>query len=120
MFLYSHWRSIPLQTRVLLSKQFGFSKVGSTHVSNNQVIDDGYKIEDVERALNVDAIQKYVGVDQTDMATLWELMIAKIEGRTEPVPEPVVITQTVLENTEQNFKGLEKPKRKYTRKPKAK
>lgn len=98
MFLYSKWRELPLTTRALLAAQFGFSKAGPTHVSDNRIVDDGYKIEDVERCLNLDAIEKYTGVEQTDMATLWDLMVAKIEGRvSEPVPEVIVEEVIVVE-----------------------
>ncbi len=82
VFLYSKWMALPLATKLLLSKQFGFSKTGSTHVSDNRVIDDGYKIIDVENTMNTDAIQKYLGQKYTDFDLMWSDMIAKVEGRT--------------------------------------
>ena len=97
MFLYSHWMRIPLSTRNKIAVQFGIAKVGSTHVSNNVVISDGYKIEDVERVLNIDAIQSYVGVDHTDTATLFTLLVAKIEGVIVESPKEEVIETPVVE-----------------------
>lgn len=80
MFLYSAWSKLPLPTRAKLAEQFGFAKTGPTHVANDQIVSDGYKLEDVERALNVDAIQKFTGVEDTDMQTLWDLMVNRIES----------------------------------------
>lgn len=88
MFLYSNWRKLPLPTRTLVAQVFNIPKVGSTHVSDNQVVSDGYNIEDVERALNVDAIQKYIGIEVTDLEVLWDLMVAKVMAPDEPIIEP--------------------------------
>jgi hypothetical protein len=96
VFLYSHWRSIPLNTRIQIAEKFGIVKVGPTHVRDNYVESDGYRIEDVEKALNIDAIQEFLGVEQTDMVTLLELLVAKIEGR-EVTPSYVVVPKEVLE-----------------------
>ena len=85
---------------------------------------DGYKIEDVERALNIDAIQKFTGVEGTDMAMLFALLVAKIEGSDiaiqQHVAEPSVVddTETVAHEV-----SPEKPKkrgrpRKVTKLPK--
>ena len=90
MFLYSAWRSTSINTRVQIAEKFGIIKVGPTHVRDNYVESDGYKIEDVEKALNIDAIQEFLGVEQTDMVTLFELLVAKIENRTiEVMPETI-------------------------------
>ncbi len=83
MFLYSSWRNISLSTRIKIAGVFGIPKVGPTHVRDNYVESDGYKIEDVERALNVDALQKYLETDETDMATLMVWLVDKAEGRYE-------------------------------------
>ncbi len=90
MFLMSNWRLLSLPTRAVLAKEFGFSKTGPTHVVDNRIESDGYKIEDVERALNVDAIQAYVESDSTDMNLLWDYMVAKAEQRLPTVFKPEV------------------------------
>ena len=84
MILYSQWMQIPITTRTLLAEKFGISRVGVIHVQDNRVVADGYKIEDVERALNIEALKSFVGVDHTDLSTLLQLAVTKIE-----TPEPV-------------------------------
>ena len=102
MFLYSIWCDTPLPTRQKIAAQFGIIKRGSTEVVENVIKSDGYVIKEVEQALNIDAIQKYLETDETDMMVLWGMMIAKIEGRVvynapkvEVVTEIVTITDTI-------------------------
>lgn len=89
-FLYSHWIGLPLSTRALIAQKFGIAKVSSTHVVGNEVVSDGYKIQDVERVLSSDEVKEYVGVTEDFFPTL----VAKIEGKYEepkgvvPVEEP--------------------------------
>lgn len=114
VFLYGLWLKLPLTTRAILAKEFGFSKVGPTHVFDNRIISDGYKLEDVEERLNIDAIQKYTGSDNTDMQVLWDLMVAKAENRV-PENEVAAIVEEVIVI---NDIVVEPKKRKYTRKTK--
>lgn len=81
MFLYSHWCSLPLATRHKIAEKFNIIKKRPTHVVNDYVQEDGYIVKDIEEALNVDAIQKFLNSQETDMAILWDNLIAKIEGR---------------------------------------
>ena len=102
MFLYTSWRAIPLPTRIKLAAHFGIKKIGPTHVRDNYVESDGYKIEDVEAALNIDKLQAYLGTQETDMAKLLEWAILKVEG--------CDITALVSEPTNVNgvqFEGIE-------------
>ncbi len=92
MFMLSEWRKLSLSTRALLAKEFGFSKTGPTHVVDNRIESDGYKFEDIERALTVDAMQKYIGFPVNDTEMLWCYMVDKVEGRT-PV-DPSSVTNT--------------------------
>ncbi len=87
---------LPLTTRAILSKQFGFAKTGPTHVADNQIVQDGYKLQDVEHALNIDAIQLYVGSDETDMEALWKMMIDKAEGRVAIAEEVVAMAKEIV------------------------
>lgn len=87
MFLFSKWLQLPLTTRALIAAQFGIIKRGSTEVFNNEVVKDGYVLGEIEAALNIDAIQKYVVSDNTDMAILWDMMVAKAEGKEYVAPE---------------------------------
>lgn len=99
MFLYSKWLSLPLQTRHAIARQFNIVKRGSTEVFNNEVKHDGYVISEVEGTLNIDALQKYLSVDETDMAKLFEWMVAKIEGKDIMglVSEPVTFNARTIE-----------------------
>ena len=81
MFLYHQWLSLPISTRIKIANQFGIAKRGSTEVFDNQIKSDGYLVKEVEEALNIDAIQKYLGVSETNMTTLWTWLVDKIEGR---------------------------------------
>ncbi len=110
-FLYSHWVALPLPTRVAIAAKFGIAKTGSTHVVGDRIQDDGFKIQDVENALNIDKIQEFLGVENTDMNTLFTLLVAKIEGKEElPAPEVVAELNAAAK------KNAETPKRKYTKK----
>ncbi len=81
MFLYSAWMRLPIGTRHDIAKQFGIAKVLPTHVQDNVVVQDGYKIEDVERALNVDALQAFTKSTSTDMVVLMDITVLLVEGR---------------------------------------
>lgn len=81
LFLYSKWLGLPINTRIKIAGQFGIQKRGSTEVVDNQIKSDGYVVKEIEEALNIDAIQTYLEVTETDMMTLWLWLIDKIEGR---------------------------------------
>lgn len=81
LFLYSKWLGLPISTRIKIAGQFNIQKRGSTEVVDNHIKSDGYNIKEIEEALNIDAIQNYLGVQETDMMTLWMWLIDKIEGR---------------------------------------
>ncbi len=108
MFLYSQWRGVSLPTRIAIANAFGIAKIGPTHVRDNYVETDGYKIEDVERALNIDAIQKYTGSESTDMAELFNLMVIKAEGREEVKAPEVIVEEVIIVETP----VVEEPKKK--------
>lgn len=103
MFLYSRWQSLDINTRHKIAKQFGIIKRGSTEVVDNQIKSDGYAIKEIEEALNIDAIQTYLEVTETDMMTLWLWLIDKIEGR-----ELTIVNIDTTVKTIEVPKGLEK------------
>ncbi len=94
MFLYGQWLKLSLPTRALIAAQFGIIKRGSTEVFDNQIVKDGYVIGEIEAALNIDAIQKYVGSENTDMAILWDMLVCKAEGREYTPPVVEVVPET--------------------------
>lgn len=113
---------MPLTTRVLLAREFGISKVGTTHVIDNQVVSDGYNVADVERAFTLDAVQKFVGVDETDYAVLWGMMVEKVlapiapETITESTPQVVINEVIIEEKVEEKPEEKPKTKKKATKK----
>lgn len=93
---YSQWVALPLSTRVKIAQLFGIAKTGSTHVVGNEIVLDGYKIQDVEATLSSEAVREYVGAD-ADPASFIALLAAKVENpgptgvvslETEPAPAP--------------------------------
>ena len=92
MFLYHKWLSLPLYVRADIAQKFGIAKVNPTHVADNKVINDGYLIKDVESALSVENIQKFLETKEDDMSVLFAMLITKIEGKEAPLSEdkPVV------------------------------
>lgn len=81
MILYSQWTSQGIGTRSKIAEIFNIPKVRSTHVSNNKVVDDGYNIEDVERAINVPDLQIYLNSTESDLSKLLTMLVDFVEGR---------------------------------------
>lgn len=109
-FLYSHWLKLPVSTRTIIATALSIAKTSPTHVQDNVVVNDGYKIQDVENALNLDALQKYLNSDETDFNILWDLLIAKTEGRE--------VEQAIEDNPNATVIEPPKQKRKYTKRAK--
>ncbi len=80
MILYSSWTALSLSTRNTIAQAFGISKTTPTHVQDNRIVSDGYKVEDVENALSTEAMQKYSGSKSKEMAELFRAVVAKAEG----------------------------------------
>lgn len=121
MFLYHHWLELPLSTRIKIAMQFGITKKGSTHVVDNVIQSDGFLVKDVEQSLNVDAIQTYLDTEVTDLKLLWDMLVAKIEGRVlfEPATATMVTgTPMPLETMTATSSTL--PAKKKTKNVKAK
>ena len=79
IFLYSHWLSLPLSLRAKIAERFGIKK-GPTHVSNNVVVDDGYKVKDIEAIITAKTMQDFTGLVTDDLQILWQAMVDKIDG----------------------------------------
>ncbi len=91
LFLYSHWLRLPVNTRHQLAVMFGIKKTGATEVANNEVVKDGYAIKDIEEALNIDALQKWLNTDETDFLVLWDWLISGAEGRARTAQATVTV-----------------------------
>ena len=86
---------MPLVTRAMIAEKFGIKKTGPTHVVNNFIQSDGYALKDIEEKLTQYAMQDFLGTEEEGLPELWDMMIAKIEGRyTEPVKEKMEAAMT--------------------------
>lgn len=98
MVLYYQWLQLPLATRAKIAQEFGFIKKGPTEVFSNTIKSDGYLIKDIDEAITLNGLQKYLGTTETDFTILWNYLIDKIEGRNivlidkvEAVPQPIAV-----------------------------
>ncbi len=90
-FLYGNWLRLPIQTRHKVAGVFNIQKKGATHVVDNVVQNDGYPIGDVETALCIENLREYTGTSEGNPEVLWDLMLAKIEGRALEMATPKII-----------------------------
>jgi len=110
MILYSKWLELSLTTRVKITEIFGIQKKSSTHVEDNKVVSDGYLIKDIETALNVEALQKYLKNNETDLAKLFLMLVDTIEQPLQPLPNPVIPSEVVSQIQEVIKKKRGRPK----------
>lgn len=104
--LYGQWLRTGLSTRQAIAAQFGIAKVSATHVSNDVVVDDGYKVHDIETALHQAVLEDFLGAKGT-LEDLFTLLVDRIEGRNvvkRVSTEPIAATakETVKELAEPN------------------
>lgn len=97
VFMYSRWMALPLSTKAKLATQFGIPKNGAIEVYANTIKSDGYLVHDIENALTLNAMQKFLGSDETDGNILWEYLINKIENRTQKMEENIKIEIASIE-----------------------
>jgi hypothetical protein len=65
---------MPLHHRAKIAEQFNIKKVRPTHVANNVVIDDGYSLYDVERAVDTASLQVFLKTHELDPIKLFDLL----------------------------------------------
>ena len=114
MFSYSLWRSLELPARIKIANDLGIKKIGPTHVRDNVVESDGYVIGDVEKALNVDALQAYLQTDKIDLATLFNMLVKNARGEeVKPVVEAVIepVKEEIKEEVKETVKKVRKTKK---------
>lgn len=85
---------MPLVTRVAIAEKFNIKKKGATHVVNDFVQSDGYEVKDIDEAITLHSMQEFLGTEEEGLSELWEMMVAKIEGRTN-VDKPVMNMEEV-------------------------
>lgn len=105
-FYYTRWLELPLATRISLALVFGIAKIRPTHVSDNRVADDGYNVKDIENALSLENIQKYLETKETDMVILWQDLIDKVEGRVGTIaPTALIIDEAEQEEMNKEYEA---------------
>lgn len=97
---YGKWLSLSLETRNKIAAIFGIPKKGQIEVFSNTIKNDGYLVQDIEAALTIEAMQKYLGSEHTDRELLAGMLVNKVEAQPElvvtgtPIPEKVIATGT--------------------------
>jgi hypothetical protein len=89
--MYSKWLGLSLETRNKIAEIFGIVKKGQIEVFSNTVKVDGYLVQDIEAALTIEAMQKYLGSQHTDRDLLSDMLISKVQAPVvmdAPTPEP--------------------------------
>ncbi len=124
MILYSKWLDLPISTRIKIASEFGIVKKGSTEVFNDTIKSDGYVLKEIEAALCLENLQKFVDEpEEKDIVLLWNFMLNKINGIPKVKPsmpitiipeEQVKIEPLVKEESELSrvIKANAKPKKK--------
>lgn len=79
MFLYSKWFGLPINKRHKIAQAFNIQKKGSTEVFDNTIRNDGYLIKDIEEALTLEAMQKYLGSKEKNISKLFDKLISHEE-----------------------------------------
>ena len=111
MLFYSQWCRLPLYVRAEIARLLGIAKTGPTHVANDQIVSDGYKIEDVEAAItNIALMQSVTGTTYDDRDVLFDLVLARAEGR--EIPKQVEEKKVIEEVKPDPKKRGRKPKAK--------
>lgn len=112
---YTHWLETPLHVRAQIAKEFNISKIRSTHVANNIVVDDGYNIKDIEGVISVDNLQTHLNSKETDLVKLFSLLVDKING---VVPVLDTLPQEEADQFKEEFKERQTNKKNNVKKTK--
>lgn len=72
------WVSLPFETRLKLIDIFGIKRSGGVIMADNRVLSDGHTDKDLS-VLNVEAMQKYLGVDEADFFKLFNLVLDRLQ-----------------------------------------
>lgn len=103
---YSKWLSLSLSTRVKIAQRLGIAKTGSTHVVNNIVESDGYKVYDVENAIAASGIDFDVLVAEAEGV----IVTPKAVEPQSPMAQPIEAAEEAPKRT--RTRASSKPKKK--------
>jgi hypothetical protein len=73
------WMALPKETKEKLAGVFHIPKRGTVHVSDGQIVEDGYMKEDLVQCLNLEAMQKYSKSKKADFIGLLTACVRRVE-----------------------------------------
>lgn len=76
------WMMVPQAERQHLAEVFGLNRTGNSEIRNNEVISDGYSVDDL-RAITAEKMSAYIGSEET-FPRAWELTCAKARSVLNP------------------------------------
>jgi len=76
------WMSLPKDVKAHLVKAFGLSKSGVTEIRDQDLVSDGYTLDDL-RKISREKMCEYIGSDETFMRS-WEITVAKARAELNP------------------------------------
>lgn len=85
-----------------IAQYFNITKVRSIHVADNQVIDDGYNVKELEEKLTIVNMQDFLKSTDTNPVVLFELLVSVAEGR-HTVPQFTVIPEEEVKQMEREY-----------------
>jgi hypothetical protein len=95
--LYPHqWLHLTFDVKYWLGKQLGFSAQGERHVIDNQLVEDGFRAEDLA-VVTTSKLQEWLGSKEKDFDVLWEMAV----NRAKQALEPPKLTMLAPEETKQ-------------------
>ena len=92
------WLGLPIEVRLKLREAFGIKQSGPTQAilgTFGKSLSDGCNDKDVS-LINVEAMQKYLGTEEKDFFTLFQAVLAKLQG-------PAVVPEVVVEAPQTNY-----------------
>lgn len=87
MFPFQLWIDLPISTRIKIASMFGVKKHGSTHVAENRIVDDGYRVRELADALSLVSLQAHFNVSIMDYIVLWEALLNEATGQAVEFPQ---------------------------------
>lgn len=88
------WMMLPKAERDLIAKKFDLKRTGMTEVINEDVVTDGYRMEDLKE-ITLEKMTAFIGSEESFMRA-WELTVMKTRSLLNP-PQVFIGTPVQLE-----------------------
>lgn len=113
MFLYSNtWAKLDMAHRIKIANKLGIPKTKSTHMFNNTILDDGFSMSEIEKAIDVPNLQKVLDTKEPDPMKLWLMLIHSLTPVTiQPKQNPEVKLADKIELKDAKPKTRGRPKK---------